>query len=110
MTVKIPYTKSEMYSAINSLDMEKLDKELIELIDKEFKLKHPKEKKTLNRFIAAENDISVESLLASPNYEVLLEEYENTIAHQLAERYVVMLGITEIEAWSIFAFKTGVIK
>ena len=63
----------------------------------------------VNRKVAEHNGITVETLINSPNFELLKEEYGNLMVSARVERMTKDLGLTNKEAWAIMAMALGLL-
>ena len=66
-------------------------------------------KKEINQAIAEENGVSIDALISSPNYTLLVESYSQRVTNKLVEKMSVTLEITEIQAWSLIALSLGLL-
>lgn len=111
--MKIPYTALELRVALIGLDEEKFNEKKMSEIGGEIEDEmgsSPKENKDLNMKIAEHHGISVERLVDSPNYKILVQEYEDSRICQLIKKLVEKLGITDKEAWALMAYALGLLR
>ncbi len=94
-----PYAKLELVLAVNELNDEKIDQ--IEKFFEDVGDLEIKDKAELNAKVAAHNGISLELLMASPNYQALLEDYQSFLVTSLIERLEKELGLSNEQAWGL---------
>lgn len=98
-----PYHRLELLVALSTAvkKVEKISEEQgEEFINKEIpQLPEPAE---LNKVVAERNGISVEALIASPNYKVLKQEYMESVFSELRMKLQEKFGLTDKESWAIF--------
>lgn len=75
-------------------------KKIGEEIDAEIASRLPKEKKEFNERVAADNGISVETLINSPNYEMLVKEFAGNALKKIVSTIAEKLQLTEKEVWA----------
>ncbi|MFC1757069.1 hypothetical protein ACFLZC_02865 [Patescibacteria group bacterium] len=79
-----------------------------EEIKREFENKLPQNVETFNVLVAKDNGIDIGTLLSSPNYVYLCEEYAEKTAEMLATRLSKEVGYSEVESWAVVAVFLGV--
>lgn len=89
-------------------DQDAFERDLGEILD-EMNNKVPDEKAGLNRVVAESNGISVEALIASPNYSTLLAEFKDGIVEEIHKKLIERFGFTNVESWAIIAQGMGLI-
>jgi len=113
--MEILYTKFELLTALlagglSGLSKEKFDEQLAEIeaeLVAEFSVADRKE---FNQRVAEHAGVGVESLVNSPNYELLCDEYGKDIFQKLVKKMVEKMGITEIVAWAMIAQAKGLLR
>ena len=88
---------------------EKEFEEKSEEINKEFEALLPVAKKDLNAKVAEFHGITVDTLVNSPNYTILTSEYGKDVLKRLIGRTREKLGLTDLQAWTLFAIGKGII-
>lgn len=107
--IKIPYSALELRCALLGLDGEKFSEEKMKELEVELKelFCPPEEIKDKNKKVAEYHGISVETLVNSPNYKVLCQEYVEDIICQFIKKIIEKFDITDKEAWALTAFGLG---
>ena len=70
--------------------------------------KNVSNKVELNKEVAENNGISVETLINSPNYNVLIEEYKNKLIYDTVA-VMKKAGLEDKQAWAIIAQGLGLL-
>jgi|GEM_PF-3362287 len=110
--IKLPYSKVELLVTFidlqKTISVRRLKKAFAE-IEKELDAKLPNNETNAMELIAKYNNISVETLVNSPNLQVLQSQYKDLMYKSVVEKLEKKLKITEKEAWSIIASGIGLL-
>ena len=106
MKISCPYSEFDLRCEVIGLEkrIEEHAKEIEELIKAT-----PQTKQELNAKAAADNGITVEQLLNSINYEILMNEARQSAAVDLIVKFR-ELGFDDKEAWAFLAIGTGSLR
>lgn len=103
--LKAPYSKWEMMGALGGITeeqakkMEKLGEETDKLV--------PSNKKELNAKTAEFHGITTEQLINSPNYQMLCQEFAESLIMNFIEILKKKVGLTEVQAWATYFASKG---
>lgn len=112
--MKIPYTEMQLLAGkLELMDIIERDEggfeEKSEEVRREFEAQFPEAKKDLNARVAEFHGITVDTLVNSPNYTTLTSEYGEDVLKRLIGRMKEKLGLTDLQAWTLFAIGKGII-
>jgi hypothetical protein len=97
MTIKIPYTKTELVLAAitASSKIEEKQEELVKRLNEISIVNNG----NVNEAVAKHNGITVLDLINSPNMQLLIEQW---YSHNMEQAVKILkdYGLTEVEAWS----------
>ncbi|OGG45558.1 hypothetical protein A2673_00925 [Candidatus Kaiserbacteria bacterium RIFCSPHIGHO2_01_FULL_50_13] len=100
-----PYSELDLMIARLGMDFgqEKYSEEKFEKVNKEIHavFPMPNDTATVNKHIAAENGISVEALLNSPNYSILVSDLKKRIVLATIQKLRDEFELDDKEAWAL---------
>ena len=104
--MNIPYDKMDLLLSLLSIKEEYLTEDLENEMSNIGK--NVSNKVELNKEVAENNGISVETLINSPNYNVLIEEYKNKLIYDTVA-VMKKAGLEDKQAWAIIAQGLGLL-
>lgn len=103
----IPYNKIELSLALLALN--DVDEELLVKTAEKLKPLGEKTQKEINKEVAEDNGITVAELIASPNFEKLISNFEEKKIKAIQKTLMEDLGITDKQAWAVIAAGMGLL-
>lgn len=107
MALKCPYDKLSILIALGQVPEEIMTDENGEKLHNLFAGKFPKDLAEKKKLIASSNGITVMELINSPNYEKLVEEYEDEAITSIRTEVKTLFGFTDEQSWGIILTVTG---
>lgn len=96
--LKAPYSWWEMTSALGGITEEQAKK--MEKLGEETNKALPANKKEMNTKTAEFHGITVEQLISSPNYQMLCQEFAESLTTDFIKALQEKAGLTEVQAWA----------
>ena len=109
MSINIPFTRLTLSIELFSEEVRKIDDEKLADIIEEHTHLMPGDKRVLLKMVADENGIDERTLINSPNYEVLMEEYGEKVFLRIVNRIREEFNLSRIQAWAVFAQVSGLL-
>ena len=109
MELNCPYNQLQLMTAGLSAQNKLTtmgEKKVEELMEKINNVSSIKTKAELNDAVATSNGITLSELINSPNYSVLIDDYEKRIFNQ-GIQILSDYGFTDIECWALVALTLG---
>ena len=100
MGIKVPYDDLTLKIALLGSE-KKLTKKITKKIEQKLNREFGKDKAEKNIKIAEENGITVKTLINSPNYKTIVEEYDSKAAKRFVEILKEEANLNDKEAWAI---------
>jgi len=110
--MKIPYKGIELKLAIMALDENKLTEESGEKVNAvgvKYHITDDSSTAELNKAVAEDNGITVETLVNSPNMSKMVSDYTITAIHEIVG-VMEEDGLTNKEAWAIISVQLGLLN
>jgi hypothetical protein len=105
-----PYSAIELKIALLNLPEDAVNPEKSEIVENIIKNEFPETTHAeINKRVAEDNGISVETLINSPNYTILIEQFHNQLFKRTINLMQEHTGMSEIQAWAVIATAQGLL-